>query len=243
MPAATGRILLAAAIALGMPGLARADAVLRASHRTELIDCAGAPAVVEGDGNRVVFHGNCASLRLDGNANQVEIDLVPGGSLRVTGEGNDVRYAPTVPGPVVAAVGTGNSIAAGTGGPASAALAPAVPAAPPPPPTLAPPARAEAGTLLLRGDGLRRRADCAGRNVLIEGNDGHFALTGGCRSVTVQGQGDVVQAELQPGGRIAIGGNGVTLHYRLTRNGPPPVISVTGSNSVAHLVTGTGPAP
>jgi len=113
---------------------------------------------------------------------------------------------------------------------AGAAGMPPLPEAPPAPPALVPPGRGP-GTLMLRGDGVTDALDCTGRNVLIEGNGDRYTLRGGCRSVTVQGHGNTVQAELQPGGRVAIGGDGDTLHYTLTQPGPPPLISVTGAAS------------
>ncbi len=233
MPA---RLSALVAVALLVPlasAAAWADAVVNGSHRTEMLDCAGAPASVNGDANRVVFHGRCSSLRIAGTGNQVEIDLLPGGAVSVTGSDNAVQYTPIVPGPAVTVQGGGNSIAAGHGAVAGEAVAPAVPTAPPAAAVISPPSRAEAGTLLLQGDAAARNVDCTGRNVLIEGSGRNDVLRGGCRSVTVQGRMDTVRAELQPGARIALGGDGITLHYTQTTPGPSPVISVTGNDSRA----------
>ena len=113
-------------------------------------------------------------------------------------------------------------------------MVPPIPDSAPSPAVIAPPATADAGTLNLRGDGQHRDADCTGRNVLIDGSDGRFMLRGGCRSVTVRGDGDTIRAELAPGARIGIGGDGVTLHYTLTGVGPPPIVSITGRFSTAE---------
>lgn len=102
---------------------------------------------------------------------------------------------------------------------------------PPPPPALPRPAVPDSGTILLSGDGQDRDADCAGRNVMIEGSDGRFLLRGGCRSVTVIGHDDTIAAELGPGARIAIGGDGVMLRYTQLEPGPPPIVSITGRSS------------
>ncbi len=107
---------------------------------------------------------------------------------------------------------------------------PPLPDAPPAPPRLAP-AVGSPGTLLLRGDGVTDALDCTGRNVMIEGNGASYTLRGGCRSVTVQGRDNTVEVELEPGGRIAIAGDGDTVRYAPTQPGPPPVISVTGAAS------------
>ncbi len=68
---------------------------------------------------------------------------------------------------------------------------------------------------------------CAGRDVLIRGDDLEVVLRGGCRSVTVQGRFDRVTAELLPGAGIAVGGAAVLLNYVLTGPGPAPVVRTT----------------
>jgi len=142
--------------------------------------------------------------------------------------------------PAITAVGGDNAITPGGDGPASAALVPPVPAEPPAPAVIpALPPRLP-GTLHLRGDGITRQADCTDRNVLIEGSNSRFTLTGGCRSVTVTGHANAITAGLQPGARIAISGDGVTLHYHLTAPGTPPIISVTGRNSAAARLPASG---
>jgi hypothetical protein len=213
------------ALLAAVPALARADAVVNGSGLTEMLACAGAPAVVNGDRNQITFSGGCASLHLTGSANRITIDLAPGAILNVTGGDNSVRYTPVMPTPVVTAEGTANHIVAGTG-------------------TAPPPAAAvdTGGTLLLRGDSQTRDADCAGRDALIEGSNDHVTLRGGCRSVTVRGRNDTIDAALLPGAPLRIGGDGVTLHYHMTRPGPPPTVTVTGSGSHALQVSGSNVA-
>ena len=94
---------------------------------------------------------------------------------------------------------------------------------------------------MLDGEAENLEADCGGRDVLIHGSRGHYRLRGGCRSVLVQGSANRIEAELQPGGRIGIGGDGVTLAYTLTRDGAPVQISVTGGRSEARPAQ--APAP
>lgn len=208
------------------PALAHADAVVNGSGLTEMLACAGAPAVVNGDRNQLTFSGTCRSLHVAGSANRITIDLAPGATVTVTGGDNDVRYTPVVPTPVVTAEGTANHVAAGSG-------------APPPLPAVA---EGTGDTLLLRGDGQTRDADCAGRDALIEGSNDHVTLRGGCRSVTVRGRNDTIEAALVPGAPVRIGGDGVTLHYHMTRPGAPPTVTVTGGGSHALQVSGSNVA-
>jgi hypothetical protein len=212
---------------------AYAQPVVNGGGRTEMLDCAGGDAQVNGDANRLVFHGDCRNLRVNGASNIVEIDLTPGGSIVVAGAGNQVLYTPIEPGPSVSEQGVGNVVQAGTHGAASAALAPEVPPAPLPPPTMTPPPPPGAGTLILTGNGVLQEANCAGRNVVIQGSGGRYTLRGGCRSVTVDGSRMAIEAELEPGARIAIGGDAVTLNYVLTAPGTAALVSVSGAGSQA----------
>lgn len=237
--------LIAAALLASVPLLAHAETVVAGSTRTEMLDCNGGDAQVSGDGNRLVFHGDCRALRLDGSHNVVEIDLVPTATVTVTGDDNRVFYTPVQPGPEVTAQGEGNLVTEGTQGEASAALGPMPPEAPPPPAVVPPPQVAASGTLTLSGDRQDSDVDCTGRRVVIEGSDGRFVLHGGCRSITVQGRADTITADLVPGAHVAISGDAVTLHYTLTQAGPPPVISVSGARSTAVATAprnGVGPA-
>jgi len=239
-----GALTVSAATCLLASAPAWADAAVDGSRRTEMLDCVGADAIVNGDSNRLVFHGNCRSLRVNGAGNVVQIELTPGGSVGVVGDDNHILYTPIVPGPVIAAQGNGNEVGQGTGG-SLALTAPALPDAPPPPPptmTLTPAPADTAATLVLDGEAQNRDINCTGQNVLIRGSDGRFVLHGGCHSITVQGRADSIQAELQPGARVAIGGDAVTLNYTLTMDGPPPRVTVTGANSQATYVTRT-PGP
>lgn len=213
-----------------LPARARADAMVNGNRRTEMLDCNGTDAQVNGNNNRLVFHGACRTLRVNGGGNVVEVDLLPGGTVSIAGDSNRVLYAPIEPGPAVTSQGSGNQVSAGTQGEASAALAPALPDAPPAPATLPKTQVAPVAIVVLDGEGQDRDIDCTGRNVLIHGSDGRFVLRGGCRGITVQGRANRIQAELTPGAHVAIDGDAVTLNYTLTSDGPPPVVSVNGAN-------------
>jgi hypothetical protein len=241
--AALGAVTLTAAACVLAAVPAWADAAVNGSRRTEMLDCVGADAVVNGDSNRLVFQGNCRSLRINGAGNVVQVDLTPGGTVNVIGDGNHVIYQPIDPGPLVDSQGNGDQIAPGSVG--DLAMTPALPDAPPPPPpsmTLTPVPTNPAATLVLDGEAQTRDVNCAGQNVLIRGSDGRFVLRGGCVSLTVQGRADTIQADLQPGARVAIGGDAVTMNYTLTSDGPPPRVTVTGANSQATYLTRT-PGP
>lgn len=99
----------------------------------------------------------------------------------------------------------------------------------------------DGGRLELRGDDLQRIADCAGQDVLIEGSRGGFRLRGGCRSVTLRGDLAVVQADLLPGARVLIEGNGNLVAYAAPRTGAAPTVIIRGAASRAQRLPRLGP--
>ena len=201
-------------------------AVVNGSGLSMTVDCDGGDAAVNGSANQVVFHGPCRALRVVGATNQVNIALAPGGTIEIIGTANRVLYEPVTPPPVVSALGIGNVIKAGAG-------LPEEPAAEPTP--VVPSGHSGTSTIILAGDSETNDVTCTGCDVLIHGSNSHYRLRGGVRSVTVEGHADQIQAELEPGAHIAINGDGVTLNYTLTREGLPPVVSITGNgNQVIH---------
>ena len=133
-------VVLAAAVLL--PDTGRTEAV-NGSGQTVLAECNGGGdgASLTGSGNLVVFHGPCPALLVAGSANVVEVDLLPGGTIVITGTANHILYAPVEPPPVIEAPGAGNLVGPGSNGAASAALAPALPELPPPAADLTTPLR------------------------------------------------------------------------------------------------------
>jgi hypothetical protein len=114
--------------------------------------------------------------------------------------------------------------------PAMPDVAPSLPQLP-----IAPAAQA-AGAIVLDGDMQTAEVDCARRDVLIHGDGGTYRLLNGCRSVSVQGRANRIDAELAPGARVSIGGADVDLSYVVSAPGAPPTLSVTGTNSRAVAV-------
>ena len=96
-----------------------------------------------------------------------------------------------------------------------------------------PPRRSAGGSRRHRAARSRSRARgaagdaCPGRDVLIRGDRNNVTLHGGCRSVTVQGDGNQVQAELQPAAPITLNGADNDLAFVLVAPGPDPLVTVT----------------
>ncbi len=106
---------------------------------------------------------------------------------------------------------------------------------------------AEAGSAPDRGPPLEidasrqsRDADCTGRDVTLTGSGDTLVLRGGCRSLTVLGDDDRVQAELMPGTRVRIAGSRSVVAFALLGSGPDPIVSVNGAESDAWRIQRLG---
>jgi hypothetical protein len=196
---------------------AAAGATVRAEAVTRTVDCNGAPAEVGGNRNTLTFRGACRGLTLRGDANNVEIELAPGARIDIEGNRNRLRY--TVAGggdpPGVRVSGSDTDLAPSPGAP---------------PPAAAPLA------VRLSGDNQNLDVDCGGREVDIQGNRSHYNLTGGCRAIVAHGDANTLRAELRPGARVEIEGNGTVLTYRVRGGGGDAAVTVRGNDSRALRV-------
>ncbi len=196
------------------PCLAMAQqGVVRAQGQTVAADCAGRPAEVSGNGNKITFSGICRELRVRGGGNVITIQFASGAALDIEGSGNRIRYTMaggSVP-PTLRISGNDTDVA-------------------PEPGTPAPQAPAQA--IALTGDGQRLELDCTDRPVSISGNRSRYVLRGGCRAVVVHGDANGVVTELMPGAAVEIEGNGTGLTYTMPAGGEPQLV-IRGINSSA----------
>jgi outer membrane protein OmpA-like peptidoglycan-associated protein len=84
------------------------------------------------------------------------------------------------------------------------------------------------GPLIVEGDAQSRRLDCTGRDVVVRGERNQITLTGGCRSLEVQGRTSEIHAELAPDARVSLRGETLDLRWSLVGDGPPPRITTQG---------------
>jgi hypothetical protein len=197
---------------------------VRAEAQTLSVDCAGGDAEIGGNRNTVTFTGACRSLTLRGDANHVAIDLATGANLDVEGNGNTIRYSIGGGGrePTVRVSGSNTDLA-------STGITP----------TPAP----SADPLRLTGDSQNLQLDCAGRAVDIQGNRSRYRLSGGCASLSAHGEANTVSAEMRPGAKVEIEGNGTTLSYSITGGEADADIVVRGADSRAVRVGGIDATP
>ncbi len=199
---------------LGFVGLAAtlsaaSAATVQGDGTTSTVACAGDDAVVEGSRNDVTFTGGCRGLVVRGDGNTITVELAPGARLDLQGNANRIRYAIGAPQPMQVSGSSTELLRI---------------AAPPPPPSV---------PIALIGDGHELDIDCAGRDVVIRGNRSRYLLRGFCRSVTANGDGNRIRAELAAGARATIEGNDTSFVYAVAGGGEADV-AVRGAHSVAE---------
>lgn len=212
-----------ALILCGLAGLAAASCaqaqqvVVAGNEQQRAVDCNGGEAVLRGNNNDVQFRGACRSVTAEGNGNRVRAEIVQDAPVTVRGNDNRVRYhmLGAAHATQTQVAGNGNDVGPGAG----------------PLPDMPKPPRPAEAALLLREENAHRDLVCAGRDVLLEGNGNQYELRGGCRSLTLRGEGVSVRAEMQPGGAIQVAGNGNAVSWSLAGEGASPVVSVNGEGS------------
>lgn len=209
---AHGLAALLLSVGCAAPSVAAAQVAVSGQDRSLALACNGAPATIRGDDNHVSLAGQCRFLRIEGSRNAVNVELGSPGTVQITGDYNQVVYAPGGRPPVTTLHGYYNEVVPGPTG--------AVP-----------------GSLVLDGTLGQRDVPCRGLDIVIRESEARYVLRGGCRSVTIEGRRDTVAAELLPSARLVISGTGVVVNYALVADGPPPVVVVTAPGARAtHLV-------
>ena len=214
------------AVAVAHSPARAADLLFQAEAQQLTGVCTGQPARLEGNHDTVVLSGTCGSLLVKGVADTVQLTVAAGGSIRVEGSGNRVRYAAAGAPPTVEILGPDNEVV--QSGPPRP-----IPAPPPAAPAVHPAAAAAAkiGPVELAGDDQDRLADCAGHDVLVTGTRSSYIIRGACPSIVVRGDLLTVQAAVRSGARIAVTGRGSVVSWTLAGKGHPPVSVVRGAGS------------
>jgi len=104
-------------------------------------------------------------------------------------------------------------------------------------------ARAEPVVLSDNGGQLIR--DCSKTDVVVSGSNDRIVLTGGCRSLTILGDGNEILADMDAGTKISLSGNNNNLAWGKSSEGVnPSVVDGGRANKVVQFrrVTGKGDA-
>jgi outer membrane protein OmpA-like peptidoglycan-associated protein len=104
---------------------------------------------------------------------------------------------------------------------------------------------ASAEPVVLGDSGGQLIRDCSKTDVVVSGSNDRIVLTGGCRSLTILGDGNEVLADMDAGGKISLNGNNNNLAWGKYSDGADPsVVDGGGANTVFHFrhVAGKGDA-
>jgi hypothetical protein len=106
--ALAGMLLAWPVLAAAAPPLRQNGWTIYQDSHTELtIPCLPTPILLRGSHTDVVMKGGCGYVRLEGEHNDVEVDLAPGATFEITGSHNDVTWRQVAPGPPPRLLDTG----------------------------------------------------------------------------------------------------------------------------------------
>lgn len=70
------------------------------SRTKQTVPCDGRPIDIASDRNDMTLTGPCQFVRVSGAHNDVFVDIIPGGTIEITGNHNDVSWRTIQPGPL-----------------------------------------------------------------------------------------------------------------------------------------------
>ena len=95
---------------------------------------------------------------------------------------------------------------------------------------------AVADPLVLADSGVQLVRDCAGKDVVVSGNDDKLVLSGGCRSLTISGDANQILADMAAGAEISLRGSNNNLAWtRSTGTADPIIVDRGRANKVVRF--------
>jgi hypothetical protein len=225
-------LYVGAALSLGLAlsTMAAAETVLReGAGMTQTIECRGRSFMVNGSSNTFTLLGECPSVSINGMSNTIKVETV--GSIDVDGMSNTVIWESAISGskPRVQTDGIQNSVRKGTvAGKKKPAVSPAITQPAKAPEAASPRSTRKVGSdpIEITGAHVRRRINCAGRDVSLMGSHCNLTLVGECGRVSVSGSHNKVRLEIAE--RIEITGSYNRVAWESGPEGRRPKISNLG---------------
>lgn len=186
---------------------------------------------VGGDNASVTLHGGCRSLSVLGTGTTVHAEMQPQSRISVPGSNDTVFWFLKTAGaePV-------NDVT----GPNSKVLQEQRLGSVIAPPSAAPMDTGGQPPLELTGGPGVVDERCGGRDAQITADNTTFVLHDRCRSISVTGSNDTVEAELLSGSRIRIVGDKSLVQFVLADTDADPIVSISGSGSAAYRIQRLG---
>jgi hypothetical protein len=210
----------------------RAPLTLAAGAPAEA-DCTDRDVTVTADDTSYTLHGGCRSITVSGARTTVHAEMQAQSRISIPGAGDRVFWFLKTAGadPVGTVTGANSQVVQEQR--LGSVIAP---------PSAAPIDTGDQPPMQLTGGSGVVEDRCGGRDVQITADNTVFVLRDRCRSITVTGSGDKVEAELMAGSRIRIVGDNSVVQFVLAGAGADPIVSVSGHGSVANRVQRLGAA-
>jgi Protein of unknown function (DUF3060) len=194
-------------------------------------NCTDRDVMIAGDGASYTLHGGCRSVSVTGAGTTVHAEMQAQGRISVPGPNDTVFWFLKTAGadPVSDVTGANSKVLQEQR--LGSVIAP---------PSAAPMDTGGQAPLMLTGGPGVVEERCAGRDAQITADNTVFVLRDRCRSISVTGNGDKVEAELLSGSRIRIVGDHSLVQFVLADTGPDPIVSVSGDQSRAYRIQRLG---
>jgi len=217
-------------LALALSTVAAAETILReGAGMSQTIECRGRSFTVNGGSNTFTLLGECPAVSINGMGNTIKVETV--GSIEIDGMSNTVIWGSALSGskPRIQTDGIQNSVRKGAvTGKKKPAVSPAITQPAKAPEAASPRASRKAGSepIEITGAHVRRRINCAGRDVSLMGSHCNLQLVGECGTVSVSGSHNKVGIETAE--RIELTGSYNHVSWESGPEGRRPKISNLG---------------
>jgi hypothetical protein len=194
-------------------------------------DCTDRDVTISASDTSYTLHGGCRSVTVTGTRTTVHAEMQAQSRIALPGADDRVFWFLKSPGAAPTADVTGANSQALQEARLGSVIAP---------PSAGPIATGDQPPLVLTGGSGVVEERCAGRDVQITGDNTTFVLRDRCRTISVAGNGDKVEAELLAGSRIQIVGDKSIVQFVLADTGADPIVSVSGDQSKAYRIQRLG---
>jgi hypothetical protein len=194
-------------------------------------NCKDRDVTISASDTSYTLHGGCRSVTVTGSRTTVHAEMQPASRISIPGPDDRLFWFLNAPGAPPRLDVTGANSVTSEQARLGSVIAP---------PSAGPIATGDQPPLVLTGSSGVVDEKCAGRDVQITGDNTIFVLHDRCRTISVAGSGDKVEAELLAGSRIKIVGNNTIVQFVLADMGTDPIVSVAGDKSAAYRIQRLG---
>jgi hypothetical protein len=194
-------------------------------------NCTDRDVTISASDTSYTLHGGCRSVTVTGSHTTVHAEMQPASRISIPGPDDRVFWFLNSAGAPPTTDVTGANSQTSEQARLGSVIAP---------PSAGPIATGDQPPLVLTGASGVVDDKCAGRDVQITGDNTVFVLHDRCRTISVTGNGDKIEAELLAGSRIKIVGDNTIVQFVLADTGTDPIVSIAGDKSAAYRIQRLG---